>query len=156
MLTQGDDVEAHALAGRGWSISSIARHLGRDRKTVRAYLGGQRSPGVRRRPAADPIEPFVAYLRARCGFHGFWPPCFTRNGHPVSPEMATLFPASSFRPQVGPNQSVIPSSAGMRRPGPVTLAWNASTPPQERCRCPVPVLPCARSEKPCGCASPRA
>jgi hypothetical protein len=27
----------------------------------------------------------------RCGFHGFWPPCFTGNGHPVSPETATLF-----------------------------------------------------------------
>jgi transposase len=65
MLTQGEDVEAHALAGRGWSISAIARHLGRDRKTVRAYIAGQRSPGVRRSPAPDPIEPFAPYLRAR-------------------------------------------------------------------------------------------
>lgn len=65
MLTQGEDVEAHALAGRGWSISAIARHMGRDRKTVRAYLSGGRRPGVRRRAAADPIEPFVAYLGAR-------------------------------------------------------------------------------------------
>ncbi len=65
MLTQGEDVEAHALAGRGWSISAIARHLGRDRKTVRAYVAGRRSPGIRRRPAPDPLEPFVAYLRAR-------------------------------------------------------------------------------------------
>jgi len=65
MLTQGEDVEAHALAGRGWSISAIARHLGRDRMTVRAYLAGDREPGVRRRPAADPIGPFVAYIGAR-------------------------------------------------------------------------------------------
>ena len=65
MLTQGEDVEAHALAGRGWSISAIARHLGRDRKTVRAYIAGQRSPGVRRSPAPDPLEPFAPYLRAR-------------------------------------------------------------------------------------------
>jgi transposase len=65
MLTQGEDVEAHALAGRGWSMSAIARHLGRDRKTVRAYVAGQRSPGVRRRATPDPLEPFVAYLRAR-------------------------------------------------------------------------------------------
>jgi len=65
MLTQGEDVEAHALAGRGWSISAVARHLGRDRKTVRAYLAGDRQPGVCRRPAPDPIEPFVDYLRAR-------------------------------------------------------------------------------------------
>ena len=34
MLTQGEDVEAHALKERGWSISAIARHLGRDRQTV--------------------------------------------------------------------------------------------------------------------------
>ncbi len=26
-----------------------------------------------------------------CGFHGFWTPCFAANGHPVSPETATLF-----------------------------------------------------------------
>jgi hypothetical protein len=28
MLTQGEDVEAQAFRGRGWSISAIARHLG--------------------------------------------------------------------------------------------------------------------------------
>jgi transposase len=65
MLTQGEDVEAHALAGRGWSISAIARHLGRDRATVRGYLAGERTPGIRKRVAADPLEPFVAYLAAR-------------------------------------------------------------------------------------------
>jgi hypothetical protein len=65
MLTQGEDVEVHALAARGWSISAIARHLDRDRKTVRAYLRGERTPGVRRRSTPDPIEPFVAYISAR-------------------------------------------------------------------------------------------
>ena len=35
MLTQGDGVEAHARRERVWSISAIARHLGRNRKTVR-------------------------------------------------------------------------------------------------------------------------
>ena len=65
MLTQGEDVEVHALAGRGWSISAIARHLGRDRATVRAYVVGERTPGVRRRAAPDPLEPFAAYLAAR-------------------------------------------------------------------------------------------
>jgi DNA-binding NarL/FixJ family response regulator len=40
MLTQGEDVEADALKKRGWSTSAIARHLGRDRGTVRAYLNG--------------------------------------------------------------------------------------------------------------------
>jgi len=38
MLTQEDDVEIHALARRGWSVSAIARHAGRDRKTVRKCL----------------------------------------------------------------------------------------------------------------------
>ena len=47
MLTHGEDVEAHALRNRGWTISAIARHLGRDRKTVRAYINGERVPGVR-------------------------------------------------------------------------------------------------------------
>ncbi len=65
MLTQGDDVEAHALAGRGWSISAIARHLERDRKTVRAYVRGERTAGVRRSAVPDPLEPFAPYLAAR-------------------------------------------------------------------------------------------
>ncbi|MDP8908575.1 MAG: helix-turn-helix domain-containing protein [Chloroflexota bacterium] len=45
MLTEEDDVEIHALARRGWSVSAIARHTGRDRKTVRKYLAG---PAVQR------------------------------------------------------------------------------------------------------------
>ena len=32
MLVQEECVEVHALKRRGWSISAIARHLGRDRK----------------------------------------------------------------------------------------------------------------------------
>ncbi len=34
MLTQEEDVEAHHLKQRGCSISAVARHLGRDRKTI--------------------------------------------------------------------------------------------------------------------------
>lgn len=67
MLSTGEDVEAHVLRKRGWSISAIARHLDRDRKTVRAYLEGKREPGVRRRPGPDPLERFVPYLTARFG-----------------------------------------------------------------------------------------
>jgi IS30 family transposase len=33
MITWEEDIDAHALARRGWTISAIARHLGRDRKT---------------------------------------------------------------------------------------------------------------------------
>ena len=65
MLTQGEDVEVHALARRGWSVSAIARHLGRDRKTVRGYLQGKRRPGARASVAPDPLAPFAAYLAAR-------------------------------------------------------------------------------------------
>ena len=44
MLAQEEYVEVHALRRRGWSMWAIARHLGRDRKTVRAHLAGERVP----------------------------------------------------------------------------------------------------------------
>ena len=46
-------LEAHALRGRGWSISAIA-HL----KTIRAYLSRAREPGVQRKSVPDLIDPF--------------------------------------------------------------------------------------------------
>lgn len=65
MLTWEEDVQAHALRERGWSIAAIARHLGRDRKTIRAYLNGDRTPGQRRRAQADPFDAFERYVTAR-------------------------------------------------------------------------------------------
>ena len=62
MLTEEDDVEIHALARRGWSVSAIARHTGRDRKTVGKYLAGGRPV---REPAPSCLEPFREYLVAR-------------------------------------------------------------------------------------------
>jgi transposase len=62
MLSEEDDVEIHALARRGWSKSAIARHTGRDRKTVAKYLAGAR-PGREREPSC--LEPFLGYLEAR-------------------------------------------------------------------------------------------
>jgi len=62
MLTEEDDVEIHALARRGWSVSAIARHTGRDRKTVSKYLAG---PVAAREPAPSCLEPFREYLVAR-------------------------------------------------------------------------------------------
>ncbi|MFI1333009.1 hypothetical protein ACH4U7_23450 [Streptomyces sp. NPDC020845] len=53
MLTREEDVDAHALRRQGWTISVIARHLGRDRKTIRAYLNGERVPGQRRQAPAE-------------------------------------------------------------------------------------------------------
>src|SRR3954449_4381938 len=64
MLTREDDIDVHALRRQGWTISAIARHLGRDRKTIRAYLNG-RQAGVRAAAGPDLFEPFVDYCRAR-------------------------------------------------------------------------------------------
>jgi len=63
MLTEEDDVEIHALAARGWNKAAIARHTGRDRKTVAKYLA--RRAGERRERAPSCLEPFRGYLEAR-------------------------------------------------------------------------------------------
>lgn len=65
MLSEEEHVEAAALKRRGWSVSAIARHLGRDRKTVRAYLQGEREPGRRRPAVPDAFAPFQPYVRER-------------------------------------------------------------------------------------------
>ncbi len=66
MLTREDVVEIVALRRRGWSVSAIARHTGRDRKTIRVWLAeGERR---RRRPrAASVLEPYRAYIERRLG-----------------------------------------------------------------------------------------
>ena len=75
MLSGEEDVQASALRARGWSISAIARHLGRDRKTVRDYLSGKRVPGGRQRPEPDPFDQVAGCVARR----------FVR-GHGKSPE----------------------------------------------------------------------
>ncbi len=65
MLTWEEKLEAQALFKRGWKIAVIARHLGRDPKTIRAYLSGERTPGVRRRWTPLVFEPFAAYVAQR-------------------------------------------------------------------------------------------
>ena len=73
MLTQEEDVEIHALRERGWTISEIARHTGRDRKTIRAYLAGDREPGVRAPTEEDPFDRIEAYVAQRLSDdHGVW------------------------------------------------------------------------------------
>jgi len=73
MLTQEEDVEIHALRRRGWSISAIARHTGRDRKTIRAYLVGERQVGVRAETEADPFDRIESYVAQRLSDdHGVW------------------------------------------------------------------------------------
>ena len=65
MLTQEDDVEIHALHARGWSLSAISRHTGRDRKTVAKYIDAGPAGGPRRERAASCLEPFRGYIAAR-------------------------------------------------------------------------------------------
>src|SRR4051812_7200044 len=65
MMTREDEVDAAALHRQGWTISAIARHLGHDRKTIRAYVHGGRVSGQRARSAPDPFDPFAAYCRER-------------------------------------------------------------------------------------------
>ncbi len=65
MLAREEDVEAHALKAQGGSVSAIARYLGRDRKTIRAYLSGQRQPGVRAKSAPDGSEKYAVYCAER-------------------------------------------------------------------------------------------
>ncbi|WP_326607851.1 hypothetical protein [Streptomyces sp. NBC_01800] len=57
-------MDAHALRRQRWTISAIARHLGRDRKTIRAYLIGEQVPGERRQ-SADAFVQFLEYSRQR-------------------------------------------------------------------------------------------
>jgi transposase len=47
------------------TISEIARRTHHDRKTIRAYLAGQRQPGIRQRGKPDAFEAFVDYVTAR-------------------------------------------------------------------------------------------
>lgn len=65
MLTWENCVEAQALRTKGWSISAIANHMGHDRKTVRAYLNGDRRPGERKPARAEAMEDFLGYCRQR-------------------------------------------------------------------------------------------
>lgn len=60
-------MEAQALRKRGRSGSAIARHLGRDRKKVRAYLSGQREPGKREPAGPGRFGRFAEYCRIRFG-----------------------------------------------------------------------------------------
>ncbi len=65
MLSTGEDVEADALFKRGWKISAIARHLGRDRGTITNYLTAKTQPGIRRPAGPEPLAAFAPYIAAR-------------------------------------------------------------------------------------------
>jgi transposase len=65
MLSERSSVDIHALKRQGFTISEIARRTNHDRKTIRAYLSGERQPGVRKPAGPDTFAPFVDYVTAR-------------------------------------------------------------------------------------------
>lgn len=65
MLTWENCVEAQALRTKGWSITAIANHLGHDRKTIRAYLNGERRPGERMPARPEATAEFLDYCPFR-------------------------------------------------------------------------------------------
>ncbi|MEU8926599.1 IS21 family transposase [Kitasatospora sp. NPDC048545] len=64
MLSAEEYREICDMRHQGWSISTIARCMGRDRKTVRAYLNGERTVGGRA-VTRDEFLQFVPYCRHR-------------------------------------------------------------------------------------------
>ena len=67
MLSERSSVDIHALKRQGMTISEIARRTHHDRKTIRAYLNGERVPGVRQPAGTDGFAMFVDYVSARLG-----------------------------------------------------------------------------------------
>ncbi len=65
MLSERSSVDIHALKRQGMTISEIARRTGHDRKTIRTYLSGKRTPGVRKKLGPDRFAAYVDYVRAR-------------------------------------------------------------------------------------------
>ena len=121
MLTWREDVEADALHKRGRSISAIARHLDRDRKTIRAYLAGDCTPGVRRDERPDPLAPFAAHLAARfVDDPHIWASALydevTRLGYDAAPSPACPTSSSPSAPTSTPTTTAVSRSCGPRRP----------------------------------------
>ena len=67
MLKGRDVLMIHDLHRQGLSIQEIARHTGRDRKTVRKYLEAGMEPPVYgpRKPRPSILDPYKDYLRGR-------------------------------------------------------------------------------------------
>ncbi|SEM74678.1 helix-turn-helix domain-containing protein [Streptacidiphilus jiangxiensis] len=64
MLTNEEAERARDLFRAGHPYAEIARRLGRDRATIRAYLTGRRTVGVRR-GHPNPLSPYIPYCIER-------------------------------------------------------------------------------------------
>ncbi len=109
MLSGDEDLEINALKQRGWSISAIARHVGRDRKTVRGYLNGEREVGVRERSEPDPFDAVEAYVRQRLKDDGSGGLPLVRCSSPTPP--------GAWRPRASPSTTSRPT-------GETTSGWS--------------------------------
>ena len=98
MLTREEGVDAHALRRQGWTISAIARHLGHDRKTIRAYLNGDQVPRQRRQ-GPDAFVPFLRYCRQRLALRNKQNVCLCcrRRAHHLPPRPAHRADAGDHR-----------------------------------------------------------
>lgn len=65
MLSWEEFVELRNLKERGWSVAAIARHLGKDRKTVRSYLNDPDAKPGERKSVDKLIDPYANYIEAR-------------------------------------------------------------------------------------------
>jgi transposase len=65
MLAWEEYVELRNLIERGWSVSAIARHLGRDRKTIRRWLRDPEAVPGARKAGPTLLDPYLRYLEAR-------------------------------------------------------------------------------------------
>ena len=116
MLTREDDVDAHALRRQGWTITAIAKRLGHDHKTIRAYLAGDRVAGQRASSHRDPLQPFRGHAtqRLRDGPHARGTTLFDEivaAGYPLS------YPSFTRGPRARAT-TVLRGALGLDRPGP--------------------------------------
>jgi hypothetical protein len=65
MLPQDRAEKILTLGKAGWSVRAIAEHLGHSQPTIRDYLNGGRTPGLRAPQPSLLTDPFVGYCRQR-------------------------------------------------------------------------------------------
>jgi hypothetical protein len=65
MLSQDRAEQILALGNAGWSVRAIADQLGHSQPTIRDYLNGRRTPGLRARRPSRLTDPLANYCRQR-------------------------------------------------------------------------------------------
>ncbi|WOQ15458.1 hypothetical protein [Raineyella sp. W15-4] len=122
VLSERSSVDINALKRQGMTISEIARRTHHDRKKIRAYLNGERTPGQRERAAPDPFDLFVDYVTAR----------LTEDPHLVGGDAAGRARAAGLRRLVS---DADPADPGTRTAAPVHRIRAAYERPPRRRLC---------------------